>query len=767
MTKSKRIAFGFCLLLSLCTGIAAAQAPMYTYVRTIDLGAPLLVDRMTCACSDQTGGLYFTDNGDDKIYYIPNVLTAAATTNDIITVYDLMDPVNVVKGGTSWMGITFDGKDVYTSAENRGRTVLMRISRTGPNAWQRTLINMPEGSYGGCSAVGVGRLVMPDYQTGALNFFTINGDSAQLEPGCPIQGGGGTAIQAFADLQHGRIFISRIATNQTGGVRVFTSNGTPAGTSFNQAANPVVADVPSSHVEGDQALHYQNICVDPTDNIMIVSQNSGKLATDTVKGWAAFDLSKIATNMTPVQFIDGRDTPQGQIQSFGDQDTAYGSSFLSIGGQTYLALCRSFSTQPGGKIYIYKKGGAAAPSAAGMASAPGLPAQAQPAAAAGGFSAAGAPAPAPGLPAIQPAGLPTAPGLPAAPGAATAAAPTAPAAPVAAPNAAAMGFPSAPALPAPGGLPGGAAPATGLPGAAPATGLPGGAAPTASLPGAASASGFPVALPSAPAQAPGGLPGMNAAPGAAAAAPPPAAPPAKTDKLYHNDGTVIEGKIASETADNVKIDTKYGTFSYARTELAKVERADGTASGATAPSAPPPLAAGAAGVGSVAPPPNAGASVAALPASSSSYPSALPSTESGMAAPARTSTRFSVPKPGSFGQNAPARQYAAPAAPQYSAPAPQYAAPNTQYSPPGGQQYPASGSQYSAPPPSYMAPAQPVGASSGASGEAFETIVLTTGKSFTGIILKKGMVWEILLPNGSIIKLPATRVAAVRTAGGQ
>lgn len=47
---------------------------------------------------------------------------------------------------------------------------------------------------------------------------------------------------------------------------------------------------------------------------------------------------------------------------------------------------------------------------------------------------------------------------------------------------------------------------------------------------------------------------------------------AHADKLYHVDGTVIEGKIQTETADKILIETKYGRLNYDRADLLRVER---------------------------------------------------------------------------------------------------------------------------------------------------------------------------------------------------
>ena len=47
---------------------------------------------------------------------------------------------------------------------------------------------------------------------------------------------------------------------------------------------------------------------------------------------------------------------------------------------------------------------------------------------------------------------------------------------------------------------------------------------------------------------------------------------APADKLYHVDGSVIEGNVLMETEDEVKVDTKYGQLIYSKVDLTKIER---------------------------------------------------------------------------------------------------------------------------------------------------------------------------------------------------
>lgn len=57
---------------------------------------------------------------------------------------------------------------------------------------------------------------------------------------------------------------------------------------------------------------------------------------------------------------------------------------------------------------------------------------------------------------------------------------------------------------------------------------------------------------------------------------------AYADRLYHNDGTTIDGKIQKVTESEITIQTKYGTFTYHKADLRKVER-DAPAGGTPTP----------------------------------------------------------------------------------------------------------------------------------------------------------------------------------------
>jgi hypothetical protein len=48
--------------------------------------------------------------------------------------------------------------------------------------------------------------------------------------------------------------------------------------------------------------------------------------------------------------------------------------------------------------------------------------------------------------------------------------------------------------------------------------------------------------------------------------------PGAAAKLFHNDGTVVEGRIISETPDDVRVETRFGVLTYQKTDLIRIER---------------------------------------------------------------------------------------------------------------------------------------------------------------------------------------------------
>ena len=48
--------------------------------------------------------------------------------------------------------------------------------------------------------------------------------------------------------------------------------------------------------------------------------------------------------------------------------------------------------------------------------------------------------------------------------------------------------------------------------------------------------------------------------------------PAVADKIVHNDGTTVEGKISQETRDEIHIETRFGPLRFLKTDIAKIER---------------------------------------------------------------------------------------------------------------------------------------------------------------------------------------------------
>jgi len=119
-----------------------------------------------------------------------------------------------------------------------------------------------------------------------------------------------------------------VSGTSTGGIYAFTSNGTPAGTSYNAAVNPLVAD--TAGVSGSNSIQYQSISVNPADKVVATARNNSTITGG--NGWQLVDAATLSANKTPYQFIDGTGSTTGQLPG---TDTAMGHTFFTISGTRY------------------------------------------------------------------------------------------------------------------------------------------------------------------------------------------------------------------------------------------------------------------------------------------------------------------------------------------------------------------------------------------------------------------------------------------------
>lgn len=346
----------------LLSQVAFAAPKTYTYLRTIDFGTTASgIFRPTVATSDARGWIYAANNRSDAIAYFDPLTVESHADPNFKTVYDTETPSDPF-GPHSFSGITVDPSgDVFASGVNGpggapDATVLYRATpdnAANPTSWDQSFLHMPAGAFGGCTAVGDNQLVMPVWGTGALQFFTVSGNSVTAAAGAPVAGPGeANAPSATADIVNNRIFITTTQDNQTGKVYKYTSNGTKAGTSYSATNNPVQTSEASSYTMFDEvgvaALRYRSVAVNSASGILCASRNRGTAAPEGNQ-FELYDLSSNST--TPYQIINGADTPEGLYVD----NVAYGATFFSQGGINYLFVSVN-NTFNSGHAHIYKEG---------------------------------------------------------------------------------------------------------------------------------------------------------------------------------------------------------------------------------------------------------------------------------------------------------------------------------------------------------------------------------------------------------------------------
>lgn len=357
MVSRKSLLIVSALLLS---QVAIAAPKTYTYVRTIDFGTTESgIFRATVATADARGWIYAANNRTDGIAYFDPLTVESHNDPNFKVVYDTSNPTDPF-GPHSFSGMTVDPSgDLYVSGVNGpsgapNTTVLYRATpdnAANPSSWNQEFLNVPGGAYGGCTAVANDQLVMPEWNTGGLQFFTVSGSTVTPAAGAAVAGPNeGNAPSATADLANNRIFITTAQDGQTGKVYKFTSNGTKAGTSYSATNNPVQTSEASSFTMFDisAALRYRSVAVNSASQILCVARNRGTAST----GGNQFELYDLQSNSsTPYQIINGTGTPEGAYAA----NIAYGSAFFNQGGINYLFVSVN-SGSASGHAHIYKEG---------------------------------------------------------------------------------------------------------------------------------------------------------------------------------------------------------------------------------------------------------------------------------------------------------------------------------------------------------------------------------------------------------------------------
>lgn len=317
-----------------CAGIVVAGQPGLSFNRTIDYVDHNLIGNCYTACTRANGGILFADGYADWIMQVASPLTTNGTGEDAA---NSMGAYKGTFATDSWQGITFDGTNYFASGYNGGTSVLVKL--TDPNNGgvytAEALTISPSGPYSGVTAVGAGKLVMADFNTGVLQFFTVNGSTAQPD-GQPIPNPNQGTFKTTQAVYYNagsvkKIFVYMVDASKTRRIDVFNTDGTSAGTQY---AGKFCNELTSNFtISGAKGMQVTGMTVDTTKQVLVATVN---LSTTGTNGYDLFDLSTIAT--------DGNAAPYNQLRdnalnnSTGSNHLMSGAAFFTSGGKTYLAL---------------------------------------------------------------------------------------------------------------------------------------------------------------------------------------------------------------------------------------------------------------------------------------------------------------------------------------------------------------------------------------------------------------------------------------------
>lgn len=323
--------------LTLIAASATAASPVFEYVRTVDytphccLGNP-----MAMATAPNGTSLYLGDWFDDDIYYVASPLSTDGTNNDIVNTLEIQDTAGTwAAGGWSYQGADLDGPKLYIGGANGTDTQLFSVVENSPGAWTTTQITGITGIYSGPTVVGPDSLVLPNYETGGLQFFSASASSVTPNGAEIPNPNTGTAktLSAMYDQISGKIFTYMVADNLTRRIDIFNSNGTPSGTTYQGtwvagASSTLLAvggTIATSHNRDAQ------ITINDEHRILIAPFRDG-----VSEGWDVFNISTVGASGVPYKQIRAADLNTEGYTGTGRNMT--GSAVFSAGNIDYLAL---------------------------------------------------------------------------------------------------------------------------------------------------------------------------------------------------------------------------------------------------------------------------------------------------------------------------------------------------------------------------------------------------------------------------------------------
>ncbi len=346
----KKVLFSLFIILTLAAIVFAGE-PTFTYNKTVDYGPHDVIGNPRAAVTRANGGIFFCDGYDDYIIQVAAPLTTDGSTNAATNswgAYQAIDGTTYFFGsGMSYQGICFDGTNYFVSGVNSTSCVLVQLVDNGSSVVGTKLTVTPDGAYSGATAIGTNSIVMADYNTGAIQFFTVSGTTATANGASVANTNNGTfkttQLQYYNDGTTKWIFAFMVDTGKTRRIDVFQTDGTPAGTTYKGSlCNEITTNFA---VEGTNVLKYCGMAIDPVKKVLVASASTDTAANN---GFDCFNISTVTFNASA--------TPYAQIRSdqftngTGTNRIAAGGAFFSASGSDYLGFLG------GNKLVIFDVG---------------------------------------------------------------------------------------------------------------------------------------------------------------------------------------------------------------------------------------------------------------------------------------------------------------------------------------------------------------------------------------------------------------------------
>jgi len=303
--------FYVCLVILALTALGLALEPSITFNKAVDYAPHAVIGNNHGACPRASGGILFVDGYDDYVIQVATPLTTDGSTNDAtnsLGVYRAFTTVFLFGSGMSYQAITYDGTFYYASGYNgTGTCNLFQLTDTGVNPYTVTKLTVsPDGGYSGVTAVAANTLVMPEFDTGGIQFFSVSGATATANGSAIANPNVGTykTSQAYFydDGIKKWIFTYMVDTSLTRRIDVFETDGTPGGTTYKGTFCPAIAT--DMGVTGINGTKFGNLTCNSANKVLVAA---AAVAGAGPNGFDVFSINSVSFNGTASPYLQIRD----------------------------------------------------------------------------------------------------------------------------------------------------------------------------------------------------------------------------------------------------------------------------------------------------------------------------------------------------------------------------------------------------------------------------------------------------------------------------